>query len=805
MNSNGQMQNQAFSGNAHQFIEYAMTNYIMTTMSKLADKEFSFSIVGTILIILSLSELKGILIDFLKSTSTYLKENYKTIFLKIIELIKLQTLKNILYLYTYGIFLKIMHIFKKNSEVPEKDIIINKQPNETLYSCTYDFKYTVQFMQNLLNYIEKNKKNCQYNVNNEKKIEIVNLEETLITETWSGINIKFKDYHFNFLNAVSLKFIKKNDKISLVGSENCYNDPSNVQTFSDLLPNSDIKIFIKNIISEEEINKIKIDNEITNIDIKLCEESLGTITVENKFLIDKKKGFEYNFICLLKSAIPNLNFITSYYEFIIFTQLLIYLANDNSNLADYNNIYNILNNYIKKNNNLIVFDYNIQLDKSKIQELQNCPIDYNKSLFYSKINIENLRGEYEDECEGDLDSDNIECYENYIINLKSNKNKDSDMNSESIDLKVNIICRNQIIDKDIYDFIDEVNEYSFVNMKTNNKIKIFNVTMDKKTVVEEEENPEYNEYMEKYNLLFNATNSKDNNNDNKQAKNSSFDFEKNFMFNSFSQIPSKKIKSEKVVKKIQCDYINEKNKGFDTLYLREKDTKKLKFALENFNNRIELLEELGLPNKLGILLYGEPGTGKTSTIWAIATYLKKNIYYINLNTIESNEELQMVFDFVNKNCVNGGIICFEDIDAMTKIVHKRKAKNKSAEKISENIANITQNKKDKLTLEYILNVLQGTLTQDGTTFIVTTNHLEHLDPAFYRDGRFDVKIEMKKCDKYQIQNIYERFIKRKLDEDLLNQIPEDRYTPANIIFHLKDYILSDCSDREIINSLISSQ
>lgn len=100
--------------------------------------------------------------------------------------------------------------------------------------------------------------------------------------------------------------------------------------------------------------------------------------------------------------------------------------------------------------------------------------------------------------------------------------------------------------------------------------------------------------------------------------------------------------------------------------------------------------------------------------------------------------------------------------------------------------------------------LIGTLTQDGTTFIVTTNHLNKLDPAFYRDGRFDVKIEMKKCDRYQIQKIYEKFIKRKLKDDILNKIPEDVYTPANIIFHLKDYILNEYSDEEIIGSLLGT-
>jgi SpoVK/Ycf46/Vps4 family AAA+-type ATPase len=39
------------------------------------------------------------------------------------------------------------------------------------------------------------------------------------------------------------------------------------------------------------------------------------------------------------------------------------------------------------------------------------------------------------------------------------------------------------------------------------------------------------------------------------------------------------------------------------------------------HDRKELLARLGLPHKLSVLLHGSPGTGKTTTIAAIATFL----------------------------------------------------------------------------------------------------------------------------------------------------------------------------------------
>jgi SpoVK/Ycf46/Vps4 family AAA+-type ATPase len=159
--------------------------------------------------------------------------------------------------------------------------------------------------------------------------------------------------------------------------------------------------------------------------------------------------------------------------------------------------------------------------------------------------------------------------------------------------------------------------------------------------------------------------------------------------------------------------------------------------------------------------------------------------------IKHNADLQMIFDHVNLQFLGGGIIVFEDIDAMTTLVHNRSVNN-------------FENENSLLTLEYFLNLLQGSLTRDGSIFIATTNHIEILDPAFYRVGRFDVKIHMKKADHFQIKNIYEKFVHRQIKPEILSQIKENTFTPAEIIFHLINYIDSDLDDLEIMSTFIKS-
>ena len=163
------------------------------------------------------------------------------------------------------------------------------------------------------------------------------------------------------------------------------------------------------------------------------------------------------------------------------------------------------------------------------------------------------------------------------------------------------------------------------------------------------------------------------------------------------------------------------------------------------------------------MLHGVPGTGKSSTIIAIATYLNYDIYYISLNGVEKNSQLKQIFDYVAKNCSKQGIMVFEDIDAQTNVVHKRNIilspdtmiqdpdkGNKVVTEIfdegSLSYHSLENKKNDELDLSFLLNILDGTLSQHNMVYIMTTNHLERLDPALYRKGRIDAMIQLKKCD-----------------------------------------------------------
>ena len=324
------------------------------------------------------------------------------------------------------------------------------------------------------------------------------------------------------------------------------------------------------------------------------------------------------------------------------------------------------------------------------------------------------------------------------------------------------------------------------------QIKVYQLKVEWDEQTESEPNPEFIEFSERMSimreLMSPPTDKKEGNVNESKVGGTSFEFMSQL------HIPSKTIERVKIVPRVSVTLANSFFKNIDTLYLRQHDLDCLRTALECFRERQDIYRELGLPKKLGFLLHGVPGTGKSTTIIAIASYFRKDIYYVDLSGITKNSELQMIFDYVIKNNNNGGIIVFEDIDATTSIVLRRDQKFTTEQTLSH----VMNSSDESLNLSYFLNILDGTLCADGTIFIMTTNYRERLDPAICRSGRINVEICFRRCDAFQIKAIYRRMFKREIPEKILQLIPEDQFTPADIIFHCLPFIYTNKTDSEIM-------
>ena len=68
-------------------------------------------------------------------------------------------------------------------------------------------------------------------------------------------------------------------------------------------------------------------------------------------------------------------------------------------------------------------------------------------------------------------------------------------------------------------------------------------------------------------------------------------------------------------------------------------------------------------------------------------------------------------------------------------------------------------KKSDLKLSDLLEAFDGVLEMNGRMLIITTNHLEKLDPALVRPGRMDTSLEFKRCNKMAILDFFKHFFK----------------------------------------------
>lgn len=192
------------------------------------------------------------------------------------------------------------------------------------------------------------------------------------------------------------------------------------------------------------------------------------------------------------------------------------------------------------------------------------------------------------------------------------------------------------------------------------------------------------------------------------------------------------------------DYIFCAKKSFDNIFISDKD--KLTAHINKWLDMKLYFFKHGIIWKTGILLYGKPGTGKTATIRAIATYLNYPIHVINIRSYTSEEQLIRRIAFVQQN----SIIVFEDIDCVIQ-TRENDIKLDSTPYITESGPRVditdasseSPNKQSIDLLGTLLNLLDGVMSPSGVIFVGTTNHIERLDPALLRDGRFDLKVELR--------------------------------------------------------------
>lgn len=251
-------------------------------------------------------------------------------------------------------------------------------------------------------------------------------------------------------------------------------------------------------------------------------------------------------------------------------------------------------------------------------------------------------------------------------------------------------------------------------------------------------------------------------------------------------------------------------KTFNSIFFPEK-SKVLKILSDFKTQQGFYRPDLENSYKLGILLHGPPGTGKTSFIKALANYFKRSIFKISINHIKTAHDFEKLFfaksylvedsndSFYDCLDLSDRIYVFEDVDTETQVLNTRKTQNTadSLLNLDNVITSIDSNEeksdtdvkkkfmsmmgilheKDPINLGTFLNCLDGLLEPHGLIYIFTTNHPEKLDPAFKRPGRIHLELKLDYCDVSTIIEIINYHFQKK---NKLNQTPYTMLTCSKI-------------------------
>jgi SpoVK/Ycf46/Vps4 family AAA+-type ATPase len=188
--------------------------------------------------------------------------------------------------------------------------------------------------------------------------------------------------------------------------------------------------------------------------------------------------------------------------------------------------------------------------------------------------------------------------------------------------------------------------------------------------------------------------------------------------------------------------------------------------IENFWNRADKYKQYNFVHKRGILMYGDPGCGKSGIIQLISQKLiERDGIVINVKDEDDVEKFTSFIGTFRKVEPNRPlVVLLEDIDSIA----------------GEN----------RYQTARLLNILDGVKQIEGVVYIATTNYPEKLQERITnRPSRFDRRYKVETPN----EEIRRAYIQHKLNEEDIKGIDIDEWvkrTDGMSLSHLKEVVIS---------------
>lgn len=162
----------------------------------------------------------------------------------------------------------------------------------------------------------------------------------------------------------------------------------------------------------------------------------------------------------------------------------------------------------------------------------------------------------------------------------------------------------------------------------------------------------------------------------------------------------------------------------ESVFIDSASKNKILESVYSLDHKKEIYQRAGINRTLGVMLFGPPGTGKTSFILGLANELNRSVYYVDFSTQTEQKATYL------KRMKPNSFLVLEDIDTIPSFKVRDDSK--------------AEHQKD---LGKLLKILDGAQLPDNTIIFATTNYIDRIDPAVKRFGRFDVHCELGHANK----------------------------------------------------------